>query len=76
MVPTENEALELLDATAAAKLVGTDRHHIVSAMNSYKASNGKVGLAFIVMPTCRRRRIRRLSLRKWFESLERSACYV
>ena len=76
MQMTANEDLELLDASAAAKLIGTDRHRITAAMDSYKASNGRIGLAFIVIPTCSRRRIRRSSLRRWFDELEKRACYV
>ena len=71
-----NEELELLSVSAAAEVCKVDRHYIADGMNQYAASNGRIGLAFVMMPARRRRYVRRSSLKRWFEQLESRACYV
>lgn len=72
----DDEELRLMDAQEAAKLCGMDRHTICHAMDQWRASKGQIGLAFVVLPKCARRKVRRSSLRRWFEKLEQRSCYV
>ena len=46
-----NEEIELLSVSAAAGICKIDRHYIADGMNQYAASNGRLGLAFVMMPS-------------------------
>ena len=71
-----NEEIELLSISAAADLCKIDRHYIAAGIKQYAASNGRIGLAFVMMPSKKRRYVRRSSLRRWFEQIEKRACYA
>lgn len=71
-----NEEIELLSVSAAADICKIDRHYIAAGMKQYAASNGRIGLAFVMMPSKKRRYVRRSSLRRWFEQIEKRACYA
>lgn len=73
---TPLEEIELLNATQASKLTHIERHVLIEAMDKHKASKGRLGLAYIVRDGCSRRLIRRVSIRRWLEDLERRSLYV
>ncbi len=71
-----NEEIELLSATDAAEICKIDRHYIYEGMRQYAASRGRIGLAFVMMPSKKRRYVRRASLKRWFEQIENRMCYA
>jgi len=73
---TPLEEIELLNACSAEKLCHVGRNILYAAMDKYKASKGRLGLAFIVHDGQSRRMIRRASLRRWLEEEERRAAYA
>lgn len=73
---TPLEEIELLNGLQASKLTNIDRHVLIEAMDKYKASHGRLGLAFVVHDGNKRRFVRRASLRRWLESLEQRAAYA
>lgn len=77
-IPDETplEEIELLNSTQAEKLCHIGRNILYSAMDKYKVSKGAMGLAFVILDGRNRRMIRRASLRRWLESLERRAIYA
>lgn len=76
MPRSANEDIELLSIAKAVKLTGLGKAKISAAMDKYKASRGRYGLAFISAANEGGfRRIRRASLRAWLERLEREAIY-
>ena len=70
------EEIELLNGGQAAKLTKIERHVLFDAMDKYKASKGALGLPFVVLGGRSRRMIRRVSLRRWLEDLERRSIYA
>lgn len=72
---TPLEEIELLDVSKAARLCGLKREYVSAAMDRYKATRGRMGLAYVVIPGSSRRRVRRASLRRYFEELERRTIY-
>ena len=73
---TPLEEIELLNACQAEKLCHVGRNILYAAMDKFKASNGRLGLAFVVYDGYNRRFIRRASLRRWLENLEKRAAYA
>jgi hypothetical protein len=73
---TPLEEIELLNACQAEKLCHIGRSILYAAMDKFKASKGQLGLAFVVHDGSSRRLIRRASLRRWLEGLERRAIYA
>ena len=71
-----NEEIELLSVSAAADICKIDRHYIADAIKQYASSNGRIGLAFVMMPARKRRYVRRSSLKRWFEQIEKRVCYA
>ena len=72
---TPLEEIELLDVSKASRLCGIKRAFIAEAMDRYRATKGRMGLPFIILQGTKRRRVRRASLRRYFEELERRAIY-
>ncbi len=70
----ENEELQILSLSAAARLTGFSRDVLRREMNLYQKSRGRLGLPFVVLSVDRR--IRKSSLRNWLEKHERSAIYA
>ena len=73
---TPLEEIELLSGRQAEKLTHIEHRVLAAAMDKYKASNGRLGLAFIVHDGYSRRMIRRASLRRWLEDMERRSIYA
>ena len=73
---TPLEEIECLNMCQAQKLTNICRNVFYAAMDKYKASHGKVGLAFVTNGNSSRRLVRRVSLRRWLEEQERIAAYA
>ena len=77
-IPTRTplEEVEQLSGLDAEKLSHIPRKIIYAAMDKYKASNGRMGLGYFVHDGGSHRFVRRASIRRWLESLEKRACYA
>ena len=73
---TPLEEIECLNMCQAQRITNICRNVFYSAMDKYKATHGKVGLAFVMIGDSSRRLVRRSSLRRWLEEQERIAAYA
>jgi len=66
--------IELLSASAAARITGLSVHTILHNMDVWSATKGRLGLRF-VKPRGNRRLVRRTALLDWMTAQERATAY-
>lgn len=70
------DRLKLVSCDRASKIAGVDSSVILKAMQTYSATNGRRGLAYIVLPKRKRKLIRLCAIDEWLTHMEDDSRYV
>ena len=70
------DRLKLVSCDRASKIAGVDSSVITKAIETYSATNGRRGLAYIVLPKRKRKLIRLCAIDDWLSRMEDDSRYV
>lgn len=70
------DRIKLISQERASRLLGIDSQTIAQAMQTFRATNGERGLAFIIPPGKKRPLIRLCAIDKWITEQEDVSRYA